>query len=252
MWPRRVTETAYDGSEWSVSVSTTAQTSTARFLVDATGRGAALARAERRAVRKPRSAGRQRHAVRAGSGRRRRTADRNISRRLVVHGGAARQVGASSPRMSDADLVRPLGLDRPTGSCTRSARPAHVRRAMADARPLGSPALRPAGSRRIARDTTLPLLCVGDAASCFDPVSGQGIFKALRSGIFASYAIGDFLCRDDDERPRALSALRRRRIRRLSQDAARVLCNGAALGGRPFWQRRIESETSVSADAHNS
>jgi flavin-dependent dehydrogenase len=36
-------------------------------------------------------------------------------------------------------------------------------------------------------------LAAGDAASTFDPLSGQGIFKALHSGILASYAILDWL-----------------------------------------------------------
>ena len=43
----------------------------------------------------------------------------------------------------------------------------------------------------------VPLLCVGDAASSFDPVSGQGILKALRSGVFASYAVADWLRQGD-------------------------------------------------------
>ena len=74
------------------------------------------------------------------------------------------------------------------------------------------------------RDTKLPLLCVGDAASCFDPVSGQGIFKALRSGVFASYAVGDFRLRADDAGREALSPARegraspRRWKRRYHQD----------------------------------
>ena len=135
--------------------------------------------------------------------------------------------------MSDADLVRSLGLNRSDGFMRALGATQHVRHAVADARPLGSPALRPAGSRRIVRDTTLPLLCVGDAASCFDPVSGQGIFKALRSGIFASYAIGDFLLRADDTGLRRYRRLVEGRVRRLSQDAARVLRDGAALGRPP-------------------
>ena len=35
-------------------------------------------------------------------------------------------------------------------------------------------------------------LALGDAASTFDPLSSVGIFKALRSGIYAAYAIKDF------------------------------------------------------------
>jgi flavin-dependent dehydrogenase len=35
-------------------------------------------------------------------------------------------------------------------------------------------------------------LAVGDAAMTFDPLSSAGIFKGLRSGILASYAIADY------------------------------------------------------------
>lgn len=41
-------------------------------------------------------------------------------------------------------------------------------------------------------------LAVGDAASIFDPLSSQGIVKALRSGVYAGYAIADRLLRGDD------------------------------------------------------
>ena len=40
-------------------------------------------------------------------------------------------------------------------------------------------------------------LAVGDAATTFDPLSSQGVFKALRSGIFAAYAISDYLQGDE-------------------------------------------------------
>jgi hypothetical protein len=46
-------------------------------------------------------------------------------------------------------------------------------------------------------DTPLPLLCVGDAP----PASIQyraGPVQGAALGIFAAYAIGDLLCRDDD------------------------------------------------------
>ena len=36
-------------------------------------------------------------------------------------------------------------------------------------------------------------MAVGDAAATLDPLSSQGIFKALRSGIFAAYSLGDHL-----------------------------------------------------------
>lgn len=36
-------------------------------------------------------------------------------------------------------------------------------------------------------------LAVGDASSTFDPLSSQGIYKAIRSGMFGGYAISDYI-----------------------------------------------------------
>jgi 2-polyprenyl-6-methoxyphenol hydroxylase-like FAD-dependent oxidoreductase len=100
--------------------------------------------------------------------------------------------------MTDADRVRPLQLsdiDRFVGLLSRTS---HVRRVVDINGALGCPRIVPASSRIFDIDPTLPLLCVGDAGSRYDPVSGQGIVKALRSGIFASYAIADWLHRRDE------------------------------------------------------
>jgi hypothetical protein len=43
----------------------------------------------------------------------------------------------------------------------------------------------------------ISLLCVGEAALACDPITGDGIVRALRSGIFASYAIADWLRRGE-------------------------------------------------------
>ena len=61
----------------------------------------------------------------------------------------------------------------------------------------GEPLMRPftcaAYTQAINPVTGKGWLATGDAASTFDPLSGEGIYKALRSGIFASYAILDWL-----------------------------------------------------------
>jgi flavin-dependent dehydrogenase len=57
--------------------------------------------------------------------------------------------------------------------------------------------VRSASSRRLDPVAGLDWLAVGDSVSRFDPLSSQGIIKALRSGIFASYAIGELLERSD-------------------------------------------------------
>jgi 2-polyprenyl-6-methoxyphenol hydroxylase-like FAD-dependent oxidoreductase len=192
---RQVTEAAWADGAWCVRLDDGASHA-ARFLVDATGRGAALARQNGvRFENLDRLAGSVMLFDQArddGVGLLIETFSDGWWYTAALPGG--RRIVAA---MSDADLVRPLGLNRSDGFMQALGATRHVSQALAAARPLAPPVLRPAGSRHITRDTALPLLCVGDAATCFDPVSGQGIFKALRCGIFASYAIGDHLRGDD-------------------------------------------------------
>jgi flavin-dependent dehydrogenase len=95
--------------------------------------------------------------------------------------------------MSDSDIVRRLGAADPGVWHRRLQETELARSFVRDGRPCGPPRLAPAGSRRQAAPSGLPLLAAGDAASSFDPLSSQGIVKALRSGAFAAYAAVDFL-----------------------------------------------------------
>ena len=99
--------------------------------------------------------------------------------------------------MSDADSVRRLELGQRDRWLRALGETRHIGAATAGAEPLGRPQFHGAGSQTVLTDCTHTLMCVGDAASSFDPVSGQGIVKALRSGVFASYAIADYLERGD-------------------------------------------------------
>jgi flavin-dependent dehydrogenase len=144
--------------------------------------------------------------------------------------------------MSDADFVRRHGVGRLDRWLRVLGETVHVRATAAGARPVGEPRLRPAGSQ-CSRASVLPLLCVGDAASGFDPVSGQGIVKALRSGIFASYAIGDFLLRGDEtglKRYRAFVASEYSGYRKILRDYYAL---EQRWPDRPFWQRRHGAES---------
>lgn len=140
--------------------------------------------------------------------------------------------------MGDGDFVRTLGaneLDRWMAALQQTR---HVRAAVASARPLGAPRLRPAGSCHVAGETSLPIIAVGDAASCFDPISGQGIVKALRSGVFASYAAADFLCRGDDTGLARYRSLTVREFAAYRQTLADYYALERRWAERPFWQRR--------------
>jgi 2-polyprenyl-6-methoxyphenol hydroxylase-like FAD-dependent oxidoreductase len=140
--------------------------------------------------------------------------------------------------LTDADCVQPLELSSLHGFARRLAETNHMQRVAELDETTGRPQISPAVSRFFDCPATVPLLAVGDAAMCFDPVSGQGIIAALRSGIFASYAIGDWLRSGD---PRVLA-----RYRLMQQHSFASYCGTLReyyareqrWPDNPFWQRR--------------
>jgi flavin-dependent dehydrogenase len=101
--------------------------------------------------------------------------------------------------MTDSDLARGLRVDEPAAwDSLLAATAPRVSAAMAGATAHGAPVVRAARSRRLLPPAGDGWIAVGDAASAFDPLSSQGILKALRSGIFAAYAAGDLLSKGDD------------------------------------------------------
>ncbi len=100
--------------------------------------------------------------------------------------------------MTDADLARRRGLGDAERWCRTLAAAPNVGMMLRGSDPCGPLVVRPAQSRRLEPAAGDRWLAVGDSVSRFDPLSSQGIVKGLRSGIFASYAIGDLLTRGDD------------------------------------------------------
>lgn len=141
--------------------------------------------------------------------------------------------------MSDSDLVRRLGANRLDAWLASLSAACHTRTLVGAGRPLAPPKLWPAGSRCLEGQFPNGLIAVGDAVSSFDPLSSQGILKALRSGIFASYAIADRLCYSDQGRGFArYAALVRREYasyRETLRDYYRREQRWPAAG---FWRRR--------------
>ena len=100
--------------------------------------------------------------------------------------------------LTDADLARGLRLGDPSGWLRLLGEADRVSALLQGARPQGPVTIRAAQSRLLAPAAGLGWLAVGDAASLFDPLSAQGILKGLRAGIFASYAIADLLEKGDE------------------------------------------------------
>ncbi len=195
----RVLDAAREGGGWRLSLSSGAEVR-ARFLVDATGAGASLARRHGGARHRAhdRLAGFVRFFGQPGGG--------GAPHTLVEafeHGWwytaplpDGRRVAAC---MTDTDIARPLGLESDGVWTELLARTAPATSsALAGAVQEGAPVVRAARTQRLAPAAGDGWLAVGDAASTFDPLSSQGMLKALRSGIFGAYAVGDLLAKGDE------------------------------------------------------
>ncbi len=191
-----VRELARDPGAWRVTLSRGDQIH-APFVVDATGRTAAIARR---------------------CGARSAACDRLVSfaRFFADEGGDPRTVveaceggwwyTAGLPRgqrvvacLTDADIARRRRLHDVARWSAELAGTAHVAARVGGAVPIGPLTARPTESRLLEPAAGPGWLAVGDAASMFDPLSSQGITKAMRSGVFASYAIADSVLRRDDD-----------------------------------------------------
>ena len=149
--------------------------------------------------------------------------------------------------MTDASEVRSLGLHETDGLMESLSGTQYVRLFAKDARLLGLQRVAPANSRRHQRwDSELPILAVGDAASCFDPVCGQGIVKALRSGIFASYAIVDWLRRAETGGVKRYWRLLDREFSSYARTLSTYYWQEQRWPERPFWRRRHHPENTPS------
>jgi flavin-dependent dehydrogenase len=183
-----------NGDGWRLTLSTGA-TLRARFIVDATGAAVFARRLGARFECLDRLVG----IVRFFEG----TAD--DSRLLVEafqHGWwytaglpDAKRIVAC---VTDADLVQRLGLGQIDEWERTLASVPSVASRLQECKPSGALVIRSSASRRLEPAAGENWLAVGDSASRFDPLSSQGILKAMRGGIFASYAIGSRLLRDDD------------------------------------------------------
>jgi flavin-dependent dehydrogenase len=149
--------------------------------------------------------------------------------------GGARVVAC----MTDTDVARVLGIA--DGECwmelLRATAP-HVRECTAGLAPPGPVVVRAARSRRLLPAVGTDWIAVGDAASTFDPLSSQGIVKALRSGIFAGYAVGDLLAGGGDAGMRRYAQLIEREFTAYERTRGRYYAEERRWPASEFWRRR--------------
>ena len=213
---------------------------TARFLVDATGSSAAFARrCGARFVASDRL---------AGFARLFEEKETHDPRTLVEAVSDGWWYTAGLPGglriaacLTDADLARQLRLGEPACWTRRLEATERVRELLRGARPRGPVIVRATQSRRLEPAAGDGWLAVGDAASLFDPLSSQGILKGLRSGIFASYAIGDLLTKGDERGLTRYGRYVREEFESYSRVRARYYAEERRWPESPFWQRRADS-----------
>lgn len=94
--------------------------------------------------------------------------------------------------MTDFDSIRKRRLNSPVEWMKLLESSLQTKNRAGSGIAIDKPLIRPAFSHRLERLAGKGWLAVGDAATTFDPLSSQGILKGLRSGVLASYAIGDY------------------------------------------------------------
>ncbi|HEU0297961.1 MAG TPA: tryptophan 7-halogenase [Longimicrobium sp.] len=240
----RVLDAAREEEGWRLSLSS-GSALRARFLVDATGAGAGLARrccgawslaADRlagfiRFFRQPAGRGAPHTLVEAFADGWWYTAPLPDGRRVAAC-------------MTDTDLARGLRLDEeaPWHALLGETGP-RVCASLAGAVPDGDPVVRAARSRRLDPAAGDDWLAVGDAASTFDPLSSQGILKALRGGIFAAYAAGDLLANGDDSGIARYRRFVQQEFAGYLRTRARYYADEDRWPESEFWLRRHRSAT---------
>jgi flavin-dependent dehydrogenase len=235
MLDTRLRDAEREGDEWLLSLST-GRTLSARFVVDATGGNAAFARCcGARFVERDRLVGLARFFE--GGGADPRTLVEAFEDGWWYTAGLPGR-GRIAACMTDADIARRLRL-KETQQWGRMLDVApHVREMLRGSKACGPVVVRSTESRRLESPVGNYWLAVGDSASRFDPLSSQGIVKALRSGVFASYAIGDLLTREDDSGLRRYRRYVLEEFKSYMEVRAKYYSEEQRWPAGEFWRRR--------------
>ncbi|GLH80010.1 alkylhalidase-like protein [Bradyrhizobium sp. SSBR45G] len=232
----RVAGLARKADGWSVDCDDGGRHS-ARLIIDASGRGRALAdRLARRARTRDRLIAAYAEATMSGP----------AAPELLVEAcedGWWYTLALDDGRrafacMTDADLAHDLGLNTADGWRAALAKTQFVSAIAGKIVAIDAPRLVAAGTRAAAATVGFRFLCAGDAASAFDPVSGHGVVKAMRSGAFAGYAASDCLARGDAAALDRYGAFVAREAAAYMTTLSEHYQSVSRWAERPFWRRR--------------
>ena len=151
--------------------------------------------------------------------------------------------------MSDADLVRRDRLHDPGRWCDRLAAAPLTSARFETAEVVTAPSIFSARSQQLMPCAGPGWLAAGDAASAFDPLSSQGILRALRMGKIASFTVFDHLQGRADalERYRQYIAAE---FQHYSTSRGRYYSLEVRWPGAPFWARR-QADSNAAGITHH-
>ncbi|MET0398616.1 MAG: tryptophan 7-halogenase, partial [Longimicrobiaceae bacterium] len=194
--PARVTGCEGAPGAWRVAVSERGGPAShlfARYVVDATGKRASLARrlGARRRVH-DRLVGVTTYWLGEGGDRSRATLVESV-RDGWWYSAALPDGRLVAALMTDVEVVRSRGLHRTDALAEMLADAPLSRARLEGTQPTGSPVVRPAHSQILRPAIGDGWIAAGDAAASFDPLSSMGIGHALSSGIQAARVAHDAL-----------------------------------------------------------
>lgn len=141
--------------------------------------------------------------------------------------------------ISDPATARRLGLDSGTGWQRALRETRHISGA------VGDEAVETGAMARAAGTVTLDPVCgsgwfaAGDAAFAPDPLSSQGLIRALRSGIFAAYAASDALRGAAEESRARYSALASQDVAAYRDSLRRHYSGVGQYADQAFWKEAV-------------
>jgi flavin-dependent dehydrogenase len=145
--------------------------------------------------------------------------------------------GAIAAFSTDGDIARRLHLRDERAFHRALAATRHTRARLAGARARAAPSLHPADSSALDAVSGDGWAAVGDAALAFDPLSGQGLVKALHHGLCAAYAASDHVAGRPGASARFSTQLGGE-IEGYLEARERCYRDEARFAGALFWRRR--------------
>lgn len=139
--------------------------------------------------------------------------------------------------MTDADLLRGLGMNSAQDFLTKLSATLHVSARLAGARPRGEPRVFPAETHVLSQPCGAGWVAAGDASCAFDPLASLGIGYALTSGIQAARIANGWL-RGDDSLAAAYPDDIARHVAAHSAQSREIYAAERRWPNAPFWLRR--------------